>query len=93
MGIYIPNVDMPSKKNGAVFVIHPDGTVFYEDGKEYFAVAVPPHRDLIDRDEMVTKLHLKRERCGSGPASAEITKLIHELNTAPAVIRAWEGWT
>ena len=51
MGIYLPNMEMPTSP--VLFCIHPDGQVFadLEGGwREYNAIPVPPHGDLIDRD-------------------------------------------
>ena len=54
MGVYIKGVEMPTKKNGAVLIIYPNGKCAFEDGKTYQAVPVPPHGDLIDRDALPT---------------------------------------
>ena len=52
MGVYIKNMEMPNKKNGAVLIIYPDGKCAFEDGKTYQAVPVPPHGRLIDADAL-----------------------------------------
>lgn len=47
------NMEMPTSP--VLFCIHPDGKVFadLEGGwREYKAVPVPPHGDLIDRDAL-----------------------------------------
>lgn len=51
-GIYIP-MEMPTSP--VLFCIHPDGKVFADlDGgwREYKAIPVPDHGDLIDRDKL-----------------------------------------
>lgn len=50
MGVYI-NMEMP-KETPVLFCVHPDGKVFADlegEWREYKAVPVPPHGDLIDR--------------------------------------------
>lgn len=52
MGVYI-DMEMPTKKNGAVLIIYPDGKCAFEDGKTYQAVPVPePHGRLVDADAL-----------------------------------------
>ena len=55
MGVYINGMEMPTAP--VLFCIHPDGKVFadLEGGwREYQAVPVPLHGDLIDRDALPT---------------------------------------
>ena len=57
MGIYLPNMEMPRK--GQMLVIFPDGTSYVcfngmrERLTQTTAVPVPPHGDLIDRDDLM----------------------------------------
>lgn len=53
MGVYIKGMEMPSKRNGAVIIIYPNGTAVYEDGKEYQVVELSPHGRLIDADALM----------------------------------------
>ena len=39
-GIYIPYMQMPNKKNGAVIIIYPQGVVMGEDRNFYQAITV-----------------------------------------------------
>lgn len=62
-GIYIPDMEMPNKKNGAVLIIYPDGKCVFEDGKTYQAVPVPPHGRLIDADALRQSLKESIDEC------------------------------
>lgn len=66
MGIYLPNMEMP--RRGMVVNIYGDGRVtnhFDEFGKTIGkAVPVPPHGDLIDRDELIENGELVNENTG-----------------------------
>lgn len=58
MSILIKGMEMP--KIPVLFCIHPDGKVFadLEGGwREYKAVHVPPHGDLIDKDVFRKKMY------------------------------------
>ena len=51
-GIYIPDMQMPNKKNGAVIIIYPQGVVMGEDRNLYQAITVPDTiSDYIQRWE------------------------------------------
>lgn len=52
MSILIKGMRMPDKKNGAVIILYPDGSVALENGKEYKAIELPPHGRLIDADAL-----------------------------------------
>lgn len=51
-------------------------------------VPVPEHGDLIDRDEYVVMLRLKRARCGVGYTSNAITMCVKDANDMPTIIPA-----
>ena len=51
-GLYIPGLDIPNKKHGAVFILYPDGTVAYDGVAMYKAIPVPDHGRLIDGDRL-----------------------------------------
>lgn len=51
-------------------------------------IYVPEHRDLIDRDEFVAKLDLKRERCGIGYTANAITICMNDAMDMPTIIPA-----
>lgn len=55
-GIYIPSMEMPNKKNGAVIIIYPQGVVMGEEHTLYQAIAVPDHGGLIDRIALLNAL-------------------------------------
>lgn len=64
MGVYIKDMEIP--KTHVLFCIHPDGKVFahLEGGwREYKAVPIPPHGDLIDRDGIKWIEEEFEERC------------------------------
>lgn len=50
--ILIRGMEMPTKKNGAILIIYPNGKCAFEDGQQYEAVELPEHGDLIDRSEL-----------------------------------------
>ncbi len=62
MSILIKGMEMPNKKNGAVFIIYPDGKCAVEDGETYQAVPVPPHGRLIDADKQDAQIEALIER-------------------------------
>lgn len=55
MSILIKGMEMPTKKNGAVLIIYPNGKCAFEDDNAYQAVPVPPHGRLIDADAIPYK--------------------------------------
>ena len=55
-GIYIPGMEMPNKKNGAVLIIYPDGKCSFEEGKTYQAIPVPDHGRLVEADAVVEQI-------------------------------------
>ena len=62
MGVYISGMEMPTKKNGAVLIIYPDGICAFENGDEYKAGPVPPHGRLIDGDAQGAQIEALIER-------------------------------
>lgn len=92
MGVYI-NMEMPTAP--VLFCIHPDGKVFadLEGGwREYKAIPVPPHGDLIDRDALAEDGWVLTKQVMRMGGHA-----IHELPlknpTIPVIIPAEEGET
>ena len=102
MGVYIAGMELP--KNEPLLVkINPDGSVSTtaKNGyKKYEAVPVPPHGDLIDRDEFV------KEECNHCDGACEKMPcnclscrescrcdLILDLMDAPVIIPAEEETT
>ena len=55
MSIIIKGMEMPTKGNPLTVLVYPDGTATWK-GREYEAVELPPHGDLIDRDEAIAVL-------------------------------------
>lgn len=84
MSILIKGMEMPTSQ--VLFCIHPDGKVFADlEGRwrEYKAVPVPPHGDLIDRDVL-------KENCMKEDSFlAEL--LFRKVSNAPTIIPAEEG--
>ena len=94
MSIYLFNVEIP-KEHPLYITLCPDGSVHVWDsytGESYgiYAIPVLEHRDLIDRDELLSKWHLKRERVGGGLAANEITCCMNDLRNMPTIIPADE---
>ena len=54
MGVYIKGMEMPTK-GYRLILIHADGTVQTSSG-ETTAIPVPPHGDLINRNETIKAL-------------------------------------
>ena len=54
-GIYIPDMQMPDKKNGTVIIIYPQGVVMGEGHTLYQAISVPDHGRLGDLDALAQK--------------------------------------
>lgn len=81
MGVYIPKMEMPSKKNGAVIILYPNGTAVFEDGKEYQVVEVKPHGRLIDADALTEVF-----------SECHDDWVKHQVEIAPTIIEA-EGET
>jgi hypothetical protein len=86
MGVYIKGMEMPLEKS-RIIQIYPDGTVRRLDGSvfnsHFEAVPVPPHGDLIDRNEL-------KENCMKEDSFlAEL--LFRKVSNAPTIIPAEEG--
>lgn len=87
MSIYITNMDIPKDEAVALY-IYPDGRVKLWRPQavvshEYKAVPVPPHGDLIDRNEL-------EENCMKEDSFlAEL--LFRKVSNAPTIIPAEEG--
>ena len=58
MSLYIPGCDLPKEGNKLLFIF-PDGVVNeFEPGTPYYeAKQLPPHGDLVDRDELSKSLN------------------------------------
>ena len=94
MSVYIYGVEMP-KEHPLYITLRPDGSVHVWDsysgeGCGIQAIPVLEHRDLIDRDELLSKWHLKRARVGAGLAANEITCCMNDLRDMPTIIPADE---
>ena len=86
MGVYIEGMEMP--KSPVLFCIHPDGKVVADlEGKwrEYKAVPVPPHGDLIDRDPFVQFIKSHWDSSDQW--------FVEQLEARPTIIPAEEGKT
>ena len=92
MGIYIPNVEFPKQEelliidsNGNVEVVDKNGNTSMSEHK---AFGLPPHGDLIDRDELddwfyATPIFTSDE-------NADVWKVIRldDIDNAPTIINA-----
>ena len=81
-GVYIPGMEMPKKKNGAVLIIYPDGTAAFEDGMKYNVVPVPNHGRLIDADA------LKQELRTAGIVDTYGTQVLLKIDNATTIFPA-----
>ena len=52
MGVYIKGMEMPKDDHVRVLVLRSDGRIIDEWGNTYQTMLIPPHGDLIDRDEL-----------------------------------------
>ena len=104
MSILIRGIDMPKKGEYKPLFIYDTGEVTMEiRGEEVqvaTAVPVPPHGDLIDRDELMAKdekdfstiMEMTDPETVFGTAIADAHTAIQEmLKTAPTIIEAEEG--
>ena len=84
MGVYIKGMEMPTAP--VLFCIHPDGKVFadLEGGwREYKAIPVPSHGDLIDADWVRNDIDKKRPG-----RSYEDAWALTVIDAAPTIIEA-----
>lgn len=91
MSVLIKGMEMPPKRwNGFDITIYPDGSCISEDGLHYTAVPVPPHVDLIDREELWVKINKICDRRDAGIISdlTCLQQILSALRHAPAVIPA-----
>ena len=90
MSVLIKGLKMPKKGTCIEIAIFDDGTVeYYDDEKkigEGKAVELPPHGDLIDRDEAADDVCLIWCRNSSGDDAAQ--EIIEHLRKMKAVIPA-----
>lgn len=101
MSIYIKNIEMPKDHNHVIITIWSNGAANYGlynrgeslvDFKSVEVISVPPHGDLIDRDE--TRENIKPwspEDKRNGCTFDTVKKLMHTLlNRAHVIIPAEE---
>ena len=92
MGLYIKGMEIPTTP--VLFCVHPDGKVFADlegNWREYKAAPVPPHGDLVDRDEMrAIAISLLNEAVTDQEADA-IREMWSYLGQMPVYIPAEEG--
>lgn len=94
MSVIIKGIEMPTTT--VLFCIHPDGKVFadLEGGwKEYKAVPVPPHGDLIDVDALLDMIESAKQ---DDPEIADVYEddrqiVLDWLTAVPTVIPAGNG--
>ena len=62
MGVYIKGMEMPTEAEEARrIILFADGNAETMDRKQFEAVELPPHGDLIDRDAVI-EAHVEAER-------------------------------
>lgn len=100
MSILIKGVEIPQEMR--LFLVFPNGYTAIYDSKDAFvgeakAVAVPPHGDLVDRDEMFVEFVVEGQKTTRYKVGekwelngAEIRRVIQRL---PTVIPAEESET
>ena len=91
MSILIKGMEMP--KAPVLFCIHPDGKVFadLEGGwREYKAIPVPPHGDLVDRAELREIASSLRDEAVTDQEAYAIRKMWFRLGQMPVYIPAEE---
>lgn len=86
MSIYIKSIEMPTGCSSLTLQILPDGQVEIIDAdgnwETSYAVSIPPHGDLIDRDEQIER---------AWRLNLSTRELIEEmLKSAPTIIPASE---
>ena len=86
MGIYLPNMEMPTK-GYRLILIHADGTAQSTDG-EMTVAPVPPHGRLIDADALVDSFD--PSDFWNPDAEDNCFAAVHVVNSAPTVIPAEE---
>ena len=84
MGVYLPNMEMPTK-GYRLILVHADGTAQTTDG-EATTISIPPHGDLIDRDALLDTATIHWSQ-----TTNESCFPIDEIEYAPIVIPAEEG--
>lgn len=98
MGVYIGGTEMPM--GGRILIVFPSGRVSevsadatQEIFRETQAIPVPPHGDLVDRDEMRKTIKpWSPEDEIAGCTFDTVKKLMHTMiSRAPVVIPAKEG--
>lgn len=82
--LLIQGMEMPNKKNGAVLIIYSGGECVFEDGKEYKAVTVQPHYDLIDHNA----LKIAVMDCDAETRVDFLKHAMDCINHAPVVIQS-----
>lgn len=89
-GLYLPGVEMPNKKNGAVLIIYPDGKCAFEDGKTYQAIPVSDHGRMIDADKALADNEEYYSQLGrpDGVVGASYRSVLRSIILAPTIIPA-----
>lgn len=87
MGVYIPGIKLPKDEPGAfqviVMYVGADGKLRAECEGTHEVLPVPPHGDLVDRDELI-------ENCMKEDGFlAEL--LFRKVSNAPTIIPAEKG--
>lgn len=92
MGVYISDLEIPSKGKGVVVILCSSGAVYSGGQKVGTAVHVPPHGALIDRDALAEDGWVLTKQVMRMGGYA-----IHELPlknpTIPVIVPAEEGET
>ena len=94
MSVLIKGMEMPKDGCHHIICIYADGTVS-TGGKEYTAVPVPPHGDLIDRRYAIATACSGRIRTlpttEDGENWIRVEEVRESIKNAPTIIPAEEG--
>jgi hypothetical protein len=98
MGLYIPDLRLPADGDFELWIaVRKDGSFTYnvrggwQDGKQK-AVHVPPHGDLIDRDEQI-ELYADTDDLQLANMKVPIAVIRQNIMDMPTIIPAEEGET
>lgn len=94
MGIYLPNMEMPTEYPLWI-VVSADGTVQYNYFNEWKtaeekAVSVPPHGRLIDADSLLSQFKGNIWTAQTDYAEG-LRDVANDIKQAPTIIEAEEG--
>lgn len=91
MGIYLPNMEMPTGNDELRLIIRSNGQVIISH-ETYFdeteAIPIPPHGDLIDRYALLNSMEMNGNPKTVSDHINNIVRFLDALMDAPAIIPA-----